>query len=125
MIRLAFVVVLALCGMASPLRAQSRTASIGASATIAEPVRAPEVPSLRLDYREGKYLDVTAPPTASGPAGYLVEVVVSPVRGVGRSVAPVGTVARGGGTSYRVELGGKSLPRDGAVSVTYVIATNL
>jgi len=131
--KLALMVKLALCGVASPLAAQARTASIGVSATIAEPVRAPAFPSLRLDYREGKYLDVTTPPTAASPAGYLVQVMVSPTGSEERSAAPVRSAARdatvgtgkGGETRYRVELGEKPLPREGTVSVTYVIAANL
>lgn len=108
--RFFFVALLAAFGFASPLAGQ---AQIAVTATIAEPVRAPDLPSLRVDYHGGRYLDVTTP-AAVQPGGYLVEVVVA-------GAAPAGER----GSRYRVDLGPVSLPRRDPVAVTYVIAANL
>lgn len=125
---------LALTGAVSPAAAQVRTASIGVSATIAEPLRV-EVPAgVKLDYRQGRYLDVTTPEVVPGAAGYLVDVVVTRAASADATAAaaqiPVREPAaparlRGTDGRYRLDLRAGDLPQGEAVRVTYVVATNL
>lgn len=131
--KLVLLAALALLGAVSPAAAQVRTASIGVSATISEPLRV-EVPAgVKLDYLQGRYLDVTTPDVVPGAAGYLVDVVVT-------RAAPADAAAASGlltrepaaparlpGTDgrYRLDLRAGDLPQGEAVRVTYVVATNL
>ncbi len=123
---LALLALLGLCAAAAPAAAQTRSASIRVGATIAEPIRMPETPSVKLELREGKYLDVTASGAAAGPVPYLTRVVVSSPSGTGPDAARGRPLPSAGGEArYRLELEGRSPAPDGAVQVTYVIASNL
>ena len=123
---LAFLALLGLCAAAAPAAAQTRSASIRVGATIAEPIRMAETPSVKLELREGKYLDVTASGAVAGPVPYLTRVVVSSPSGTEED-APRGRPlpSAGGEARYRLELEGRSPAADGAVRVTYVVASNL
>ena len=133
--KLVLLAALALLGAVSPAAAQVRTASIGVSATIAEPLRV-EVPAgVKLDYRAGRYLDVTTPDVVPGAAGYLVDVVVT--RAASADAAAPATSALltrepaasprlpGADGRYRLDLRAGDLPQGDAVRVTYVVATNV
>lgn len=133
--RLALLAILALVGAGSPLAAQTRTASIGVSAIVAEPVRVEAPAAVRLDYRQGRYLDVTTPGEVRGADGYLVDVVVS--RGTVASAATgagatsalprdaEATRVPGADGRYRLDLRDGDLAGGEEVRVTYVVATNL
>jgi hypothetical protein len=132
---LSLLAALALCAAGSPLAAQVRTASIGVSATVAEPLRAELPAAVALELRQGRYLDVAAPSTLRGAEGYLVDVVVTraaaasdgPTKGSSAPAAtsvPAGRLRTADG-QYRLDLRGSELPDGGAIRVTYVIATDL
>ena len=133
--KLLIVAALALTGAASPAAAQARTASIGVSATIAEPLRVQVPAGVKLDYRQGRFLDVTTPETVPGAAGYLVDVVVTrsapaeAAAGVvpGTAVREPAAPARlpGADGRYRLDLRAGDLPQGETVRVTYVVASNL
>jgi hypothetical protein len=133
--KLLILAALALLGAVSPAAAQVRTASIGVSATVAEPLRV-EVPAgVKLDYRQGRYLDVTTPEVVPGAAGYLVDVVVTRTASADAATTTAsGAVVRepaaparlrGLDGHYRLDLRAGDLPQGEGVRVTYVVATNL
>jgi hypothetical protein len=133
---LSLLAALALCAAGSPLAAQVRTASIGVSATVAEPLRAELPAAVALELRQGRYLDVAAPSALRGAEGYLVDVVVTRAAGEGLatgdasrpqlpSAAPSPAERLQDGGRYRFDLRGSELPDGGAIRVTYVIATDL
>ncbi|HEX2189532.1 MAG TPA: hypothetical protein VHG51_11570 [Longimicrobiaceae bacterium] len=120
---------LALLAAGSPLAAQVRTASIGVSARVAEPLRVEAPTEVELEYSRGRYLDVTTPASLAGAAGYLVDVVVTraPAEDGGTAGAapapPASTRLAGGRERHRIDLR-DSAPAD-AVRITYVVATDL
>ncbi len=133
--KLVLLAALALLGAVSPAAAQVRTASIGVSATIAEPLRVEAPAGVKLDYRQGRYLDVTTPAVVPGAAGYLVDVVVTRAAAadataaatsalLAREPAPPARIPSADGR-YRLDLRAGDLPPGDAVKVTYVVATNL
>jgi hypothetical protein len=126
-----FLISLAVLGIASPLGAQGRSASIGVAATVAEPVRTPDAPAVTVDLREGRYLDVSAAAAKAASPTYLVDVTVSPVpregdrdQARGAAGGETGRIAAGRGGSYRLDLA-RGDPRGSPVLVTYVVAANL
>lgn len=115
---------LALLAAGSPLAGQSRTTSIGVSARVAEPLRVEAPQEVKLDYRPGRYLDVTTPASLPGAAGYLVDVHVTRATEATADAAEPAASTRlpGGGERHRLDL--RAAPAE-AVRITYVVAADL